>query len=75
MKNMKCPGKIVNVNGKKIHIYTVANSSTQYPNTLVFLSGGGIPCPTYDFKPLWHLLADKYNMVIVVTEKINSFLN
>lgn len=65
MRNMKCPGRIVNVNGKRIHTYTIANSSPQYPNTLVFLSGGGTPCPIYDFKPLWNLLADKYNMVIV----------
>lgn len=34
-------------------------------STIVFLAGSGTECPTYDFMPLWHLLAGKVNMVIV----------
>jgi len=34
-------------------------------NEMVFLSGHATSCPTYDFKPLWHLMRGQYNMAVV----------
>ncbi|GAA0803586.1 alpha/beta hydrolase [Faecalicatena orotica] len=62
---MQAPGKIVKVNDTYMHVYRVPKHPTDFENTIVFLSGSGTECPTYDFKPLWHLLAGKVNMVVV----------
>jgi len=62
MKKKKiAPGKIVNVNGHDMHIF----SEGQGTDTFVFMSGGGTRFPTKDFKPLWSLLSDKYRVVVV----------
>lgn len=63
--DMKAPGKLVNVNDTKMHVYSNPSSLIQDNSTIVFLAGHGTPCPTYDFKPLWHLLTGNYNIVIV----------
>lgn len=62
---MQAPGKRVKVNDTYMHIYPVPSSSSSHKNTIVFLSGSGTECPTYDFEPLWHLLTGKIDMVIV----------
>ena len=65
---MQAPGRLVKVNDTHIHVYRVTNNSKhliQNEGTIVFLSGSGTECPTYDFKPLWYLLAGKYKMVII----------
>lgn len=62
---MNVPGKLIKVNDTKIHVFSIPSLQTQNPNTIVFLAGSGTECPTYDFKPLWHLLQGKYNMVVV----------
>lgn len=43
------PGKIVKINGHKMHIYTEGSGDS----TVVFASGFGIPCPYTDFYPLY----------------------
>lgn len=62
---MKVPGRLVQVNDTEIHVYHIPDSITPKQSTIIFLSGSGTECPTYDFKPLWHLLAGKYSMAIV----------
>ena len=65
---MQAPGRLVKVNDTHIHVYRVTNNSKhliQNEGTIVFLSGSGTECPTYDFKPLWYLLAGKYKMVLI----------
>lgn len=61
---MKAPGKLFTVNDTQIHVYKIVQTLTQ-KDTLVFLSGSGTECPTYDFKPLWNLLLGRYNIVVV----------
>lgn len=62
---MQAPGKIVKVNDTYMHVYHIPQQTADHKNTIVFLSGSGTECPTYDFKPLWHLLAGRINMVVV----------
>lgn len=54
-------GKLVDVNGHKMSIYTEGNGS----RTLVFLSGGGTCSPILDFKSLYSLLSDNYRIAVV----------
>jgi len=62
---MNVPGKIVKVNDTHMHVYTIFSPSTTNQSTIVLLAGSGTACPTYDFSPLWHLLKEKYNVVVV----------
>lgn len=62
---MQVPGKLVKVNDTYMHVYQISRQLTDDENTVVFLAGSGTECPTYDFKPLWNLMAGKINMVIV----------
>ena len=55
------PGKMVDVNGREMHVFTQGEGKYTY----IFLSGSGTRYPTTDFKPLWSLLA-KDNKVAVV---------
>lgn len=55
------PGKLVKVNGHKVHVYTEGNGE----ETFVFMSGGGTSSPLLDFKSLYSLLSDKYKVVVV----------
>lgn len=54
-------GKMVEVNGHKIHVYTEGHSD----ETLVFMSGMGTCSPVLDFKSLYSLLSDEYKIVVV----------
>jgi hypothetical protein len=54
-------GKMVEVNGHKIHIYTEGHGN----ETLVFMSGGGTCSPFLDFKSLYSLLSDEYKIAVV----------
>lgn len=63
--DIKAPGILVKVNDTKMHVYSNPSSLNKDNSTIIFLAGSGTTCPTYDFKPLWHLLTDNYNIVIV----------
>lgn len=63
--DIRAPGKLVKVSDTKMHVYSKPSTLKQDNSTIVFLAGSGTACPTYDFKPLWHLLTDNYNIVIV----------
>lgn len=54
-------GKMIEVNGHKIHIYTEGQGN----DTLVFMSGGGTSSPVLDFKSLYSLLSDNYKIAVV----------
>ncbi len=55
------PGKLVDVEGGQIHIYTEGEGE----NTLVFLSGLGTSSPFYDFKPLYEKLSGENKIVVI----------
>jgi pimeloyl-ACP methyl ester carboxylesterase len=59
-------GTLIEVNGHKLHIYSEGDINNK--PTLVFMSGGGTSTPVYDFKPLYSLLKDEYNIIVI--EKI-----
>lgn len=54
-------GKMVEVNGHKMHIYTEGHGK----ESLVFMSGGGTSSPVFDFKSLYSLLSDDYKIAVV----------
>lgn len=55
------PGKMIEVNDHNIHVYAEGNGE----ETLVFMSGGGTSSPMLDFKSLYILLSDEYNIAVV----------
>lgn len=55
-------GKMVGVNGHKIHVYTEGDGNNEI---LVFMSGGGTCSPVLDFKSLYSLLSNQYKIAIV----------
>ena len=54
-------GELVDVKGNNMSINVEGNG----PKTLVFLSGGGTCSPILDFKSLYSLLSDEYQIVVV----------
>ena len=54
-------GQIVEVDGHNMSVYIEGEGET----TLVFLSGGGTCCPILDFKSLYSLLRDDYEVAVV----------
>lgn len=55
------PGTMADVDGRQMHIYTEGSGE----ETLVFLSGGGTCSPMLDFKSLYTLLSDDYQIAVV----------
>ena len=55
------PGKLVNVNGHDLHVYTEGTGE----NTFVFMSGSGTRFPTLDFKPLWSILSVNHKIAVI----------
>lgn len=62
-KLFKTNGKIVEVNNHNINIYITGNSNSDI--TLVFMSGGGTCSPTLDFKTLYSLFENNYQIAVV----------
>ena len=54
-------GQLVEVDGHNMSIYVEGTGDT----TLVFMSGGGTCSPILDFKSLYSLLSDKYQIAVV----------
>ena len=46
---MNAPGKMVKVNDTYMHVFSIPPSTTAMHHPIVFLSGSGTECPTYDF--------------------------
>ncbi len=55
------PGKMIDVDGKKIHVYSEGTGS----NKVLLWSGLGTPCPVIDFKPLIKELAVDHTVIVV----------
>jgi len=56
-------GRLVEVNGNQIHVYTEGDNE-QAP-VLLFLGGSVVTAPVYDFKPIWSTLAKEYRIAVV----------
>lgn len=54
-------GQLVEVDGHNMSVYIEGTGDT----TLVFMSGGGTCSPILDFKSLYSLLSDKYQIAVV----------
>lgn len=52
---------MIEVNGHNMSIYVEGTGDT----TLIFMSGGGTCSPILDFKSLYSLLSDKYQIAVV----------
>ena len=61
-KNLKCNGKLVNINGHNIHVYAVGD--TDKPK-IVLMSGSGTVAPVYDFKVLYEKLSRYFRVIVV----------
>ena len=57
----KHPGTIVEVDGAGMNIYVEGQGN----HTLVFMSGWKVPCPIYEYKPLYSKLSDEYKCVVI----------
>lgn len=62
-KLFKTNGKIVEVNNHNINVYISGNSNSDI--TLVFKSGAGTCSPTLDFKTLYSLFENDYQIAVV----------
>lgn len=60
-KILKQIGSSVNVGGSSMNVYTEGEGDA----TLVFMSGGGTCSPVLDFKSLYSLLSDEYQIAVV----------
>ena len=61
-------GQLVEVDGHNMCVYTQECTSADAEcgeHTLLFLSGSGTASPILDFRTLYNLLGDKYNIVVV----------
>lgn len=59
----KTNGKIVEINNHNINVYISGNSNSDI--TLVFMSGAGTCSPTLDFKTLYSLFENDYQIAVV----------
>lgn len=58
-------GQLVDVNGHSMHVYVEGEGEGEGNPTLVFMSGGGTSSPVLDFKSLYSLLSDDYQIAVV----------
>lgn len=56
-------GNMVDLNGRKIHVYTQGKQSSG--PTLVFLAGSATVAPVYDFKSVYGKLSNQYRIIVV----------
>jgi pimeloyl-ACP methyl ester carboxylesterase len=60
-KNIIPNGNMINVNGRKIHVYIRGKHQTK----LVFLAGSASVAPIYDFKSVYNKLSDQYKIIVI----------
>ena len=56
-------GRLVEVNGHKIHVYTEGDN--EEAPVILFLGGSVVTAPVYDFKPVWSVLSKEYRIAVV----------
>jgi len=59
--DVKPLGKLVNVDGKRIHVYSTGKGK----KTIVLMPGLGCPTPSIDFKPLINEFKKDFKVVVV----------
>ena len=59
---LKCNGKLVTINGHKIHVYTDGNADAP---AIVFMSGHCTVAPVYDFKVLYEKLLHSFRVIVI----------
>lgn len=63
MKNiLKCTGKLVTIDGHKMHIYIQGKKNAP---AIVFMSGHCTVAPVYDFKILYEKLLDSFKVIVI----------
>lgn len=62
-KYLKSDGVTVNVNNHKMNVYVSGNSESEY--ALIFMSGAGTCSPTLDFRTLYTLFENDYQIAVV----------
>lgn len=60
---IKPNGKLVTVDGHKMHVYI--EGKNQNAPTLVMMSGSGVAAPVYDYKVLYSKLSDAYRVAVI----------
>lgn len=61
LDNISPYGELVDVNGQKMHVYSMGNGK----KTIVLLPGFGVPLPSADFAPLMRELSKEYTVVCI----------
>jgi len=51
----------VEVNGTKLNVYTEGDGNV----TIVFMAGNGVTSPVLEYRPLYHIMAEKYRIVVI----------
>lgn len=59
---LKYNGKLVTINGHKIHVYTDGNADAP---AIVFMSGHCTVAPVYDFKVLYEKLLHNFRVIVI----------
>ena len=54
-------GTLTKVGNTEINVYTEGNGSI----TIIFMAGSGVGCPTYEYKPVYRRLSDKYRIAVI----------
>lgn len=64
-KLLKAPGHLVEVEGRKMHVYTEGKHASKNAPLLVFLVGSSDPFPLYTFRPLYSKLSTSHRIALV----------
>lgn len=58
---MKKYGTIAKVGNTEINVYTEGNGDS----TIIFMAGSGVGCPTFEYKPVYKRMSDKYRIAVI----------
>ena len=62
-RKLEPKGRLVEVNGNKMHVYTEGDN--EEAPVILFLNGSVVTAPVYDFKPVWSELSKEYRIAVV----------
>ncbi len=54
-------GTIAKVGNTNINVYTEGSGNI----TIIFMAGSGVGCPTFEYKPIYRRMSDKYRIAVV----------
>lgn len=64
-KLIEAPGQLVEVNGRKMHVYLEGEHASERAPLLVFLVGSSDPFPVFTFRPLYSMLSKTHRIALV----------